>query len=69
MQRMESTHRKTSDGTGWLLINSPIIFADNRFDYPGIEYIKSPEEKEWGNLNCPIRFVNKKNNPGEFREY
>jgi len=50
-------------------INSPIIFADNRFDYPGIEYIKSPEEKEWGNLNCPIRFVNKKNNPGEFKEY
>lgn len=46
----------------------PFMFADNRFDYPDISYIKSEQEKDGTQYVEPIRFIDT-NKSGEFRKY
>lgn len=48
------------------LDESPIYFSDDRFDYPGIEYIKSPDELNGVNYNSPIRFIEPGSAKNEF---
>lgn len=49
-------------------ISSPFIFADNRFEYPAINFIKSEREIADDFYFCPIKFINK-DNQNEFKEY
>ena len=55
-------------------IRSPFVFADNRFDYPDIPYIKSEKELDEERIKPPgprpvFKPVRKNNNPGDFRSY